>query len=701
MNNKNTSKITITNYNTLINFKQSNHNNTLKKLTKTQGSSSNEKSIVNNSMLSTKLNSSESILFKSIYINNNMKFFRMKNLSIKNKLYTSSSGNKNQNIFKKFIKKKFSENLRKIKLKPDLPKLDNFHNYSNNISILKAKTGNANGNEKISYFDKLFRDELFDIHNCNNNQIGNNSHNNATYFKESTKNRLLIRNYLYQKEKKYERDLERNINYKNAIIENSKRINNIFNNVINYKINKVVDYNKFLKNQIKFMKDKDFELYKYIEQLIKEIKDLFINIKIKSDKLWQLFEIRNFLICVKEGISVKQLPLVFRCYNSEYLDELTKLNDNDIYKLGKMNKRKNNLNIFHLPTNLLIYIKSLNGLENVEIDKKFNKYLDPNYKIFNNPDDFIKYYSQIEKKFLDNLRSSLMQKDLNESIKLKLLSKIRDIKKDNQLFKDDFNNVKNYFTKIKTNNDTNIKKKLRLSLSTGDIRARKLESENIKLLKNPEIIKHIEEEKDDKFLKVIRRNNDMEKNQFLYKFHQLKKEKKYITMKEYIYYYIVEINLKFFEKCPKYFYNQEIFDIKIYHENINMIKNRDKFPDFLIRRNIIYLLNIYENAINSFLYDYKSDIKKFLKTNEYYKIRKKEINTKKNFLFKKQKLLDFKIKEMKINKYKRKFNKYRYIQRNSFINSSLTNTHSKGKSFKLKNNNKMIDEQDYNLLLKY
>jgi len=92
------------------------------------------------------------------------------------------------------------------------------------------------------------------------------------------------------------------------------------------------------------------------------------------------------------------------------------------------------------------------------------------------------------------------------------------------------------------------------------------------------------------------------------------------------------------------------------------------------------------------------DIKKYKKTNEYYEIRKKEVNIKKNFLFKKQKLIDFRIKEMKINKYNRKFTKYRYIQRNSFINSSLTNTHSKGKSFELKNNNNKIDE-DFSLLL--
>ena len=56
------------------------------------------------------------------------------------------------------------------------------------------------------------------------------------------------------------------------------------------------------------MRQIDFELYKYIEQLINQIKELFIQIKVKSDRLWYLFDIRNFLICVKEGISLKNLP---------------------------------------------------------------------------------------------------------------------------------------------------------------------------------------------------------------------------------------------------------------------------------------------------------------------------------------------------------------------------------------------------------
>lgn len=700
MNRINPVDVSITNYNTIMNYKQPNFHNHMKKFTNTQISNSNDKSLGNNSILSTKLNSSESFLFKSIYINNNMRLFRMKNISLKNKLYTASSGEKNQNIFKKFLKKKLSDNFKNIKIKTSLPKMDNFHNYNNNIPNIKPNTIHTNGVKKITYFDELFRNELFDIHNFNNNPKGNNSHNNNLYFQESTKNRVLIRNYLYQKEKKYQQDIENNNNFKKQIDENSEKINYIYHDVINNKINRLINYNEFLKYKMKIMKQKDFELYKNIEILIKEIKELFISIKIKSDKLWSLFDIRNFLICVKEGISIKQLPLNFRCYNSDYLDELTKLNEKDLFSWEQINRRKNNLNIFHLPTNLLLYINTLNGLDNEEIETKFKKYLDPNYEIFKSPEEFKRAYLLLEKKVLDNLRNSIEEKNINDSIKLKLISQMKEIKTDEKSFKEDFEKEKKYFLNVKTNNDNKNKIILRLSLSTGDILINKKRKERLKA-KDPDILKHIEENKDEKFLKLIRGNKDMEKNQFLYKFHELKKLKQFDTMKEYVYFYIIENNLKFFKKCPEYFYNQEIFNIQRFNNYINNIRNLHHFKDYIITRNIIYLLNVYENAINSFIADYKSQLKQYQRTREFYQIRKTEINNKKNILFKKQRYLDYKIKEMKINKYNRKFTKYRYLQRNSFIDSSSTNIKSKGKSFGFKKINKKENEEVFDYMFNF
>ena len=685
-----------TNYNSFPHnnniYNQTNYNNKLKKITNTQISTSNEKSHGNSSMISTKVNSSESFLFKSIYINKNIKLFKKKNISFKNKYCSSSTNNLNHNIFKKFLKKKFSENFQKLKVKDKLPIMKNIHSFSHDIHNIKQKTEKDKEIQKISFFDKMFRDELFDEQNLYNN------HRNLLRFQESTKNRILIRNYLYHREKKYKNDLKENNRFKDNINQNYKKIKYIYNDVINNKINRLIDYNSFLQNKIKILKDEDFEYYKQVELLKKQIKDYFIQIKIKSDRLWQLFDIRNFLICVKEGISLKNLPLIFRCYSSEYLDELTKLNEMDTYSLEEMNKKKNNLNIFHLPTNLLLYIRSLNGFDNENIDSKFQKYLEPNNKIFETPDDFINIYRLNEKKILDHLRSFFQESSINESKKRILIKKIKEIETDHKISQKDLGIVEKYFYEVKTNNNNISNRKLKLSLSTENIKIRKIKIEEYSKYKDSNIRKYIEAKKDENFLKLIRRNNDAEKNQFLYKFHQLKKFKKFETNKEYVYYYIVNNNLKFLSKCPEYYYNQEIFNIKLFNESINNIKNCEQFPDFVIRENIIYLLNIYENAINSLLYEYKNNIKQYKKTDTYYQIRKKEINTKKIYLFEKQKLLDFKIKEMKINKYNRKFTKYRFIPRNISIASSLMNIHSKGKSFEIKNNKGKNDEKDESLL---
>ena len=192
MNSNNSEKPNISKFNVLIQngikYKKTNYSNWMNKLSTTQISSNNDLSFINNSMLSTKLNSSESFLFKSIYIN--------------------------KNIYKNFIQNKFSENFKKLKINLELPKMENMHksNSTYNIKNLKPNTGNSKQIQKISYFDQKFRNELYDIHNYNN-QFGYNDRKNIMDLIESTKNRMLIRSYLYNKEKKYQKDLEDRNNY--------------------------------------------------------------------------------------------------------------------------------------------------------------------------------------------------------------------------------------------------------------------------------------------------------------------------------------------------------------------------------------------------------------------------------------------------------------------------------------------------------
>ena len=701
MNSNNLAKYSTTSYNSLFNniknYTIINNQNRIRKTSKTQISNNNDKSLINISLLSTKLNSSDSFLFKSIYMNNSLKLFKLKHLSIKNQFFTSTINKSNEFDFKKYLKRKLSENLERIKLNGKFAKTTNINNFKINNSYLEPSAESSRSIERISFFDKIFRNELFDFGNYNIN-LDYNKDNNAFYFKESTKKRALIRNYIYQKKKKYENDLKYKERYTKVVNKNCRKINILYNDAIKNQINKLVDYNFYLKEKIKKMKQEDVELYRQIEQLLKLIKELFIQIKIKSDQLWNLFDIRNFLICVKEKTSLKKLPLAFRCYNSEYLDELTKINEIDI-STQKGKDKSNKSNFFHIPSNLLAYIKTLNGLENVNIDEKFRKYLNPKYKIFESPDDFIKVYKTTEKKILDYLKNYLVETNLNEKIKFGLCSTIKYIENDRNNFQKDFDEANKSYIIIKNNNDKMNIKKLRYSAFSEDIKKRAIEEENYKEQNNL-YVNYNRGKYDEKFLKLIRSNIDVEKTNFLYKFYQLKKIKNFHTEKEYVYFYISNNILNFYKKCPKYFYRQEAFSFNKFNEFIDNFLTSNKLKDSESRKIILYLLNIYETAINNFLNDYENTITKFGKTDAYYTIRKEKINEKKLHLFEKKKIMDIKIKKMKIDKYNRKFLKFRYIERSNLSNSSMVNFFSKGKSFEIKKNNKK-DFENENYLLKY
>ena len=701
MNSKKLGKYSSTNYNSFFynnkKYKKISYQNPIKKLSNTQVSNSLDKSFVNNSILTTKLNSSESFLYKSIYINNSFKLFKMQHLSIKNQFYTSTHKNSQQTDYKKLILRKLSENLEKLKLNRNPLKIDKIDNLKNNTSIIKSEVENERKIERISFFDKIFRNELFNVDNRTISPDYDKD-KSSFYLKESTKNRALIRNYIYQREKKYEKDLKERKRFINELNKNYKRIKIICNDTVKNKINRMINYNSFLQDKIKIMNQEDIELQNKIEILIKQIKELFIQIRIKSDRLWVLFDIRNFLICVKEKISLKQLPLVFRFYNSNYLYEITKLNEIDISTMKRKNIKNNKSNFFHIPTNLLIYIKSLNGIENENIEEKFKKYLDPGFKIFESPEDFIKIYRTTEKKILDYLKNYLFDKNIEEKIKYGLLSTIKNIENERNIFQKNFDDTKNSYIEIKRNNDKMSKRKLKFSISYGDFKSEKKNNEEEYKLQDI-IIKYNQEKNDEKFLKLIRSNNDVEKINFLYKFYQLKKVKNFETKKEYVYFYVISNILNFYKICPNYYHIQGNFNIKIFNEYINNALNSDKVKDREKRKNIIYLLNIYERAINNFLNEYNEKIKMFKKTDTFYMIRKEKVNEKKKLLAEEKKFVDLKIKSMKINKYNRKFLKYRFIQRNNLSNASLTNIFLKGKSFEIKKNNKKDDSENY--MLKY
>ena len=632
----------------------------------------------NSSRLSTNFNSSESFLFQSLYINQNIRNFKMKNIKLKNKIYSSSL---EDNFYQKYIQNKLSNNITKLKLpKMNLkreyfsppPKtkiqlsINNNDNQLKENSIITTKNKDTKDiNTKISFIGYKIQDELFDILNCKSNCLGSNNYNNKNNFKESIQRRALIQKYIYEQKNRYKNDVKNEQIYKKEINNKEKKIKNIYNKVSNDECNILSNYNLFLQRKIHDMKELDYEFCKKIESLKSQVKNLFIKIKIESDRLWSLFDIRNFLVCVKESISIRQLPLIFRLYNSDYLDELSKINENDIYLLEKMEKPKKNMNLFRIPTNLIMYINALSGLHKETIDKRFLKYLDCNYIIFNTVEEFIEKYILTERNMLDHLRNSLQYNTYNQSQQLNLKKQIDIIEKDNKIFEDDYNKVKKVYEKTKNVNGHYEKIINNLSSYTisekneNDEDISETELENRKFLENEKQFKNNE-----LFLKMIQKKYNIEKNHFMLKFNELKNIKKFRTEKEYVYYFIIKNLLQLFKIYPEYFYIKSKYSYKRMNKYINNIKDCHKLPNIIIQMNVIYLLSIYEAAINNFLIDYQKNLEKYSSSNYYQKLKRNLIINKKSILFKQQSEIENKVKKMKFEKYNKKHTKYRYRQRN-------------------------------------
>ena len=642
------------------------------------------KSLINSSCvsrLSTNLNSSESFLLKSLYINNNLINFRMKNINLKNNIFSTTLNEINKNYHQKFIRNKLSKNFSKLQLpkmntmrgslsppskaKESLNIINNYkdNNSSQIHSYFTPKNKVININE--SFIEVKLRDELYDILNSQPNRY------KKYFFKESILNRALIQKFIHEQQKIYVDKLKNDKIYKYKVKEKEKKVKKFYGLVSHDEFNILNSYNVFLQKKVHEMKEIDFDYYKKVLLLKKEIKNLFIRIKILSDRLWYLFDIRNFLICVKERIPVTQLPLIFCIYNSEYLDELTKINEKDIYLLEKMGKPKKNLNLFRIPTNLINYINAINELHKETIDERFVKYLDKNYVIFSTPEEFIDQYIMTEKDMLDHLRTSLSRNNYNRSQKLKLQEQIDLLAKNCAIFEDNYNREKKFYDQKK--NENIYYNKIKNNLSCIEIVK---EEENEELdEKEIETRKFLEEEKlfknNENFLKMLQKKTNVEQNKFLLKYNELKNNKKFKTEKEYVYFFIYKNIITLLNIYPEYFYRQKKFSLKTMNKYINNIKNCHKFPEIIIRMNVIYLLSIYEEAISNFLLDYQKNVEKYRSTAFYDKIMKNLAIYKKSLFLKEQKILENKVKQMKFERFTKKYSRYRYRQRNVVINDSF------------------------------
>lgn len=663
----------------------------------------NQKSLINKSLLfnssdssffSTKITGSKSFLFKSLHDNNDIQKFQLNHFRIKKKHLSSSTKDIKNNSFQNYMKSKILSNITNLKL-PIMNKFDfNKTKYCSepkylilnqsltcknfNTDTSKNTSNNDNCTNCMSLIEMKLRDELYDKYKSNYNRIATRKYNQNYNFKESTKKRILIRKFIYEKEKNYQQKLVNYNNYKNIIFDKEKKITTFYNKITQEDTNKVSAYIDFLKKKINEMKDENLEINKKIETLKKDIKDIFIKIKVESDKLWVLFDIRNFLICVKETISIKKLPLYFRVYNSDYIDELSKLSDSDIYYLEKLEKKeKKNINLFRIPTNLIVYIKAKNSIVAENIDKRFIKYINIENKIFNSVDEFIEKYNFVEKEMLFSLGNAMKNKFDYEHKKLKSMKQITEMEEQYKTFENEFNKTnKIHFESKKINDNNNKFYRTLCSFNKKNETTEKKEEKKV----DKQVEKELEFKNNENFLKILQKKFDMEKNQFLFKFNELKNQKKYKNEIEYVYYFIYTNILKLWKICPEYFNRQNQFCLKKMNLYINNIKNIHKFPEEIIKSNILYLLTIYENAITIFLLDYKNDIRKYHSTEFYIQLHKDLTYNKKSLLFRKQRVMDKKIEKMKYEKYNQQQFRYRYKKRN-IIYFNNPNKNDRLKSF--------------------
>ena len=91
---------------------------------------------------------------------------------------------------------------------------------------------------------------------------------------------------------------------------------------------------------------------------------------------------RNLLICIREGVSIKDLPLNFTFFNDNYEATLGRISEL-INKDNENLKLKEDIN-YKIPTNLLqsLYSKAIGKMKNFIINKQYKNYLKLSFPIF-------------------------------------------------------------------------------------------------------------------------------------------------------------------------------------------------------------------------------------------------------------------------------------------------------------------------------
>ena len=610
-------------------------------------------SLINSSNASTMMSGSESLIIDSIKKNKKILNFQKKNRKLKNDI-------RNIKRFKVELYSYRDLNLQKSlnarKKDSGKEKLFDRKMLLINDSYTKIKE-EINNVDKNSPLTNKIMDQIFDYKD-----------RYLSKFNSKMKNIILFKKYIYDLKQDYQKKVEDNENDELLLININQKIKNI--NFIIKELDNILtlcSYVKFLRELRTKLINESMEQFTKIDYLKYDINELMVKIKSKADKLEELINIRNLLVCIKEEILMKDLPSIFTFYNENYnevLDDIFKMMNN--YNFIKASQN-------HIPTNLLeyIYLQNKNKMKNMTTNKRLMNYLNLNFPIFKNESDFKRSLFQTEKRIKDYFIFVLKQSSENGGSNI---NHDIDEAKDEEIYylkKEEFiERKKNELEEIKERN---------IFLQ---IYLQKVKTESISILryKTSPLKKETELRKLNKLLYDNTMNkNTMQNVKLIYNFSQLKKEKKYLIKGSYIYHTLMKNILELYNNYPEYITNQLNIQMGEFKFRINNFKNILKTSSFdFIMSEIYYLICVYEAAISYVLSDYNKDKIRTSSIEIFDKVNENVFNIRKKNLFKFRFGLEEKLYNAKIDSI--------YQKQNKSIIKGNTNYFPEIKNFKLRKN---------------
>ena len=537
----------------------------------------NNKSLLYSSSVSTMISGNESLLLSSIQKNKKVKSFQRKNMKLKNDIKNIKRITVENFSYRNLILQRALVNIsKKEKNKVDLS--------NNKNEIIKG------------YFDKVKKDTInIDPKSSLTNRIMEQAYEKEfkklSKFRRKLKTTILLKTFVHEQKKNYENKLKEGEVNECLIFDLNRKIENIsfiikeLDNILT-----LYSYTNFLAERRRQVTYQNLREYTIIDYLKNDVNELFTNIKMEAEKLADLMNIRNLLICIREGVSIKDLPVNFTFFNDNYvatLDNVFKL----IIKSNEKLKENEEIN-FEIPTNLLeyLYSKTIEKMKNFTVNKQFKNYLKLSFPIFKSVEEFEKYFNGVENKIKDHLIFIL-----NE-------------------------NYEEY--QPETNTEENENKKLiniKEQCQEKKIKLDNLKKENIllkryhkKLLQENNLIKYNNKNSEKDNLKSMNKlllesfikSDSAQEIKFLYNFNRLKSKKNYEIKGAYIYYTLMKYILYIYKNYPEYIvklHNFRLDEFKLRIKNFNVFIKSSSFK--IIAEEILYLLSIYESTITNLMFD--------------------------------------------------------------------------------------------------